>query len=84
MKTYVVVKHNAKRPLALDQNTIISQSMNRVLRNLLRLRILERRKDHRGVSLISDALPFGRLWLWRADYAKFGGPVTRCCDSRLR
>jgi hypothetical protein len=21
------------------------------------------RKDHRGVDLISDALPFGRLWL---------------------
>jgi hypothetical protein len=24
------------------------------------------RKDHRGVDLISDALPFGRLW--------YGGP----------
>jgi hypothetical protein len=24
------------------------------------------RKDHRGVNLISDALPFGRLW--------YGGP----------
>jgi len=24
------------------------------------------RKDHRGVDLISDALPFGRLWLHRA------------------
>ena len=23
---------------------------------------LEPRKDHRGVDLISDALPFGRLW----------------------
>ncbi len=22
------------------------------------------RKDHRGVNLISDALPFGRLWVW--------------------
>jgi len=21
------------------------------------------RKDHRGVDLISDALPFGRMWL---------------------
>jgi hypothetical protein len=33
------------------------------------------RKDHRGVDLISDALPFGRLWyLDPADavgYAKF-------------
>jgi hypothetical protein len=26
------------------------------------------RKDHRGVDLISDALPFGRLWY---GYAKF-------------
>jgi hypothetical protein len=24
------------------------------------------RKDHRGVDLISDALPFGRLWYLRS------------------
>jgi hypothetical protein len=33
------------------------------------------RKDHRGVNLISDALPFGRLWYTTPDdaigYAKF-------------
>jgi hypothetical protein len=36
------------------------------------------RKDHRGVDLISDALPFGRLWYGglnavsnAVDYAKF-------------
>ncbi len=33
------------------------------------------RKDHRGVDLISDALPFGRLWYTKPDhaigYAKF-------------
>jgi hypothetical protein len=36
------------------------------------------RKDHRGVHLISDALPFGRLWYGEPnaisnaiDYAKF-------------
>jgi hypothetical protein len=33
------------------------------------------RKDHRGVELISDTLPFGRLWYEQApdaiDYAKF-------------
>jgi hypothetical protein len=36
------------------------------------------RKDHRGVDLISDALPFGRLWYREPDavvnaidYAKF-------------
>jgi hypothetical protein len=34
------------------------------------------RKDHRGVDLISDVLPFGRLW--------YGEPnaVSRC--NRLR
>jgi hypothetical protein len=33
------------------------------------------RKDHRGADLISDALPFGRLWYLEVsnaiDYAKF-------------
>jgi hypothetical protein len=28
------------------------------------------RKDHRGVDLISDALPFGRLW-----YSKVGDAI---------
>ena len=27
------------------------------------------RKDHRGVDLISDALPFGRLWYGEPDNA---------------
>ena len=27
------------------------------------------RKDHRGVDLISDALPFGRLWIHVYDEA---------------
>jgi hypothetical protein len=27
------------------------------------------RKDHCGVDLISDALPFGRLWYTKPDYA---------------
>jgi hypothetical protein len=27
------------------------------------------RKDHRGVNLISDALPFGRLWYEQASDA---------------
>jgi hypothetical protein len=27
------------------------------------------RKDHRGVNLISDALPFGRLWYTKPDDA---------------
>jgi hypothetical protein len=46
------------------------------------------RKDHRGVDLISDALPFGRLWYDTADnatgYAMHQQPLSRCSDSRLR
>jgi hypothetical protein len=30
---------------------------------------LEPRKDHRGVDLISDALPFGRLWYTDVQHA---------------
>jgi len=50
------------------------------------------RKDHRGVDLISDALPFGRLWYGEpnaasnaVDYAKFRSrshdAVIRVCDD---
>ncbi len=46
-------------------------------------------KDHRGVDLISDALPFGRLWYDKPDdaidYAKFysrsHGAVIRIFDD---
>jgi hypothetical protein len=33
------------------------------------------RKDHRGVDLISDALPFGRLWY--GDLRKLARQPTR-------
>jgi hypothetical protein len=36
-------------------------------------------KDNRGVDLISDALPFGRLWYGgpnAVDYAKFAAAHT--------
>jgi hypothetical protein len=43
------------------------------------------RKDHRGVDLISDALPFGRLWYEQVpdaiDYAKFR---SRSCNAVIR
>jgi hypothetical protein len=46
------------------------------------------RKDKRGVDLISDALPFGRLWYSEAnaasnavDYAKF---YSRSHDAVIR
>ena len=46
------------------------------------------RKDKRGVDLISDVLPFGRLWYDTPDhaigYANPQRPFAGCCDSRLR
>jgi len=46
------------------------------------------RKDHRGVNLISDALPFGRLWYGEPDavsnavgHAKF---CSRSHDAVIR
>jgi hypothetical protein len=49
------------------------------------------RKDKRGVDLISDALPFGRLWYAgpnvRCERAWIRGApqqITRRCHSRLR
>jgi hypothetical protein len=46
------------------------------------------RKDHRGINLISDALPFGRLWYGEpnavsdaVDYAKF---YSRSHDAVIR
>jgi len=43
------------------------------------------RKDHRGVDLISDALPFGGLWYTQpddaVDYAKF---FSRPHDAAIR
>jgi hypothetical protein len=46
------------------------------------------RKDKRGVNLISDALPFGRLWYGEPNaitnaigYAKFR---SRSCDAVIR
>ena len=51
----------------------------------------EPRKDHRGVDLVSDALPVGRLWYGEpkaarnaVGYAKFRSRSHRSCDPRLR
>jgi len=48
------------------------------------------RKNKRGVDLISDALPFGRLWYDGPEaasnaigYAMQPQPLTSCCHSRL-
>ncbi len=46
---------------------------------------VRRRKDKRGFDLISDALPFGRLWYTKpddaAEYAKF---YSRSHDAVIR
>jgi hypothetical protein len=50
------------------------------------------RKDHRGVDLISDALPFGRLWYgernavsnaigYATHYSRSHGAVIRVYDE---
>ena len=50
------------------------------------------RKDHRGVDLISDALPFGRLWYdgpnaasnaigYAQHYSRSHDAVIRVCDE---
>jgi hypothetical protein len=45
------------------------------------------RKDHRGVNLISAALPFGRLWYGEPNTnqtRKVSQPLTSRCGSDLR
>jgi hypothetical protein len=41
---------------------------------------VSQRSDKRGVDLIADALPFGRLWYLEVsdaiEYAKFRSPIT--------
>jgi hypothetical protein len=44
--------------------------------NAMHLYEVRPRKDHRGVDLISDALPFGRLW-----YAE---PMRSAMQSAMR
>lgn len=43
------------------------------------------RKDHRGVDLISDALPFGRLWYEDASAAvDYANHCSRSHDGVIR
>jgi hypothetical protein len=58
--------------------------------NAMRIYEVRPRKDKRGVDLISDALPFGRLWYGESNeianangYANFYSRSHRACDSRL-
>jgi hypothetical protein len=46
------------------------------------------RRDHRGVDLISDALPFGRLWYGEpnaiANAIGYAEHRSRCHDAVIR
>jgi hypothetical protein len=43
------------------------------------------RKDHRGVDLISDVLPFGRLWYDTPDHAiGYAEHYSRSHDAVIR
>jgi len=43
------------------------------------------RKDRRGFDLISDALPFGRLWYEKADHAiSYAQHRSRSADALIR
>jgi hypothetical protein len=42
------------------------------------------RKDNRGVDLISDALPFGRLWCGDPDAISNAGFYSRSHDAVIR
>jgi hypothetical protein len=43
------------------------------------------RKDHRGVDLISDALPFGRLWYGEvSDAIEYAKHYSRSADAVIR
>jgi hypothetical protein len=42
------------------------------------------RKDHRGVDLISDALPFGRLWYGAPNAIGYAMHRSRSHDAVIR
>jgi hypothetical protein len=42
------------------------------------------RKDHRGVDLISDALPFGRLWYGEPNAIEYAQFYSRSHDAVIR
>jgi hypothetical protein len=42
------------------------------------------RKDHRGVDLISDALPFGRLYVEVSDAINYANFRSRSHDAVIR
>jgi len=52
------------------------------MQSTLRVYEVRPRKDHRGVDLISDALPFGRLWYGEPNAAAHAiGYAMHCSRS---
>ena len=62
-----------------------SQSMQPTAAHSIHVYDVRPRKDHRRVDLISDALPFGRLWYDTLDHA-IGSAVhsSRSHDAVIR
>ena len=51
---------SASKPPDLDLG--LNQSLQPTAVHSIQVHEVRQRKDHRGVDLISDVLPFGRLW----------------------
>jgi hypothetical protein len=76
------------RLLALFCSRNLPDRRKRIVKNDTHLYEVRPRKDHRGHDLISDALPFGRLWYGEPDavsnaidYVKF---FSRLHDAVIR
>jgi hypothetical protein len=66
----------------------VQATAHRVIKDTATADVYEPRKDHRGFDLISDALPFGRLWYAQPNavanavgYARF---YSRSHDAVIR
>jgi hypothetical protein len=46
--------------------------------------MLNGRADHRGVDLLSDALPFGRLWYGEPNAISYAKHRSRSHDAVIR
>ena len=54
------------------------------MRELTHVYEVRPRKDHRGGGLISDALPFGRLWYGEPNAIGYAKHLSRSRDAVIR
>jgi hypothetical protein len=73
-----VTRHRDHRSNA-DDNTV--HIRNGAVKHLYEVRP---RKDDRGVDLISDALPFGRLWYGEPNAIEYAQHRSRSHDAVIR